>query len=302
MMARCSLNHVYRIAILIAVGLIAWQPNSTASGQEPDKSMATGTTSKAQRAAATSRIPYDQLEEAVADKVANVVRDASIYRQLPVSTIKTDPDLYLTLLRYPEIIVSTWQLMSVTKMNSRRVAPFVLDCTDGAGTKTRTQLVYGDPHLNVYYSEGEYDGPMLFRKVTGKCVILVETRYEADEAGNPQATTRMNLFLHIDNMAANLIARSIHPLVGTTADHNFVETLKFVESLNHSASVNGPGVQRLADKLPGLDPDVRDRFRDVAGLAWQRSLRRQQLSESNPRTPQTMQAGFTAPSVTIGDK
>jgi hypothetical protein len=302
MMARCSLNPVHRIAIMIAVGLMAWQPTSVASGQEPDKSLATGTTSKAQRAAAANRIPFDQLEEAVADKVANVVRDASIYRQLPVTSIKTDPDFYLTLLRYPEIIVSTWQLMGVTKMNSRRVAPFVLDCSDGAGTKTRTQLVYGDPHVNVYYSEGEYDGPMLFRKVTGKCVILVETRYEADEAGNPRTTTRMNLFLHIDNMAANLIARSIHPLVGTTADHNFVETLKFVESLSHSASINGPGVQRLADKLTGLDPDVRDRFRDVAGLAWQRSMKRQLVSESSQRTPQTMQAGFTVPSVSIGDK
>lgn len=302
MLARLSAKQVFHFAILIAVSVMAWQPASLAVAQEPDRSLATGTTSKAQRAAAAGRIPHDQLERQVSEKVASVVREASIYRQLPVTSINADPDLYLTLLRYPEIIVSTWQIMGVTKMESRRIAPFMLDCSDGAGTKTRTQLVYGDPHMNIYYAEGEYDGPMLLRKVTGRCVVLVETIYEADAAGNPRATTRMNLFLQIDNMAANLIARSIHPLVGTTADHNFVETLKFVESLSHSASINGPGVQHLADKLSGLEPDVRERFRDVAGLAWQRSLRRQQMNETSQRVPPTMQTGFVAPSTTIGDK
>jgi hypothetical protein len=265
-----------------------------ASGQMIDTSMATGTSGKSQRAAAAARIPHDQLDPAVSQKVAEVVRKATIYRQLPVTTINSDPDLYLTLLRYPEVIISTWQLMGVTQMNAARVAPFTMQVADGAGTTTRTDLIYGDPTLNVFYSEGEYDGPMLFRKITGKCVIIVESLYQADVAGQTSVTSRLNIFLQIDNMAAGLIARTIHPLVGTTADDNFVETLKFAEKLAATTEKNGPGVQRMGERLNGLQPDVRQRFIEVAGVAWQRAIQRQQ-PEINRRTVQTgyTQTGYT---------
>ncbi len=251
--------------------------------------MATGTSSRTQRKQAVARIPYDRIDPAVARKVADVVQSAAIYRQLPVTTIQSDPDLYLTLLRYPEIIISTWQLMGVTQMDARRVAPFTLNSSDGAGTTTQAELIYGDPHLNIYYAEGEYEGPMLFRKVTGKCVIVVESRYVLGPGGQPTVTSRMNVFLQIDNLAASLIAKTIHPLVGTTADHNFVETMKFAEKLSETTGRNGPGVQRMAERLNGIQPDVRQRFVDVAGIAWQRNQQRQLL----PSDINSVQTGYT---------
>ncbi len=269
---------ILRCIVLLAVSVGASIFSQSASGQI-DTSMATGTTSKTQRNAAAARIPHDRLDAAVSQKVADVVRSATIYRQLPVTTINSDPDLYLTLLRYPEVIISTWQLMGVTQMTARRVAPFAIEVDDGAGTTTKTDLIYGDPNLNIFYAEGEYDGPMLFRKVTGKCVIVVESLYQRDANGKPSVTSRLNIFLHIDNMAAGLIAKTIHPLVGTTADNNFVETLKFTEKLASTTEKNGPGVQQMGGRLNGLQPDVRKRFIEIAGIAWQRAQQRK-MAES----------------------
>lgn len=267
------------------IGLLAFPAVANA---QLDPSKATGSTSSTLRRQAASRIPLKQMPPAVAQKVASVVNNASLYRQLPVTTIKSDPDMYLFLLRYPETIISTWRLMGISEMTARRTAPYSLQASDGAGTTTRADLVYGRPDLNIYYAEGEYEGPMLFRKVTGKCVIMIESSYARGPDGKVRVTSRMNFFMKIDNLAASLIAKTVHPLVGTTADHNFVETLKFAEKLSETSGSNGPGVQRMGDRLPGLSPDVRRRFREMAGVVWQRS-------QGQAGTTSTMQAGFSQP-------
>lgn len=244
-------------------------------------SEATGTSSKTYRKQAISRIPFNQMQPAVAKRISDVVNSSSLYRQLPVTTIQSDPDMYLFLLRYPETIISTWKLMGVSVMEARRTGDFQLQSNDGAGTTTNAELLYGQPNLNIYYAEGEYDGPMLFRKVTGKCIIMIESDYQRGQDGKIHVTSRMNFFMKIDNLAASIIAKTIHPLVGTTADHNFVETLRFAEKLSQTSSRNGPGVQRMANRLEGLRPDVRQRFKDIAGVTWQRAQGNAQSLGSN---------------------
>ncbi len=241
------------------------------TAQVTDSGAASGTSNRNYRQQAAARIPLRQMAPAVAQQVANVVNGATIYRQLPITTIQSDPDMYLFLLRYPEAIISTWRLMGVSEMTAVRTAPFQLQAADGAGTTTNAKLIYGDTRLNVYYAEGEYEGPMLFRKVTGKCVIMVESDYQRDSDGKVNVTSRLNVFLKIDNMAAGIIAKTIHPLVGTTADHNFVETMKFAEKLSETSERNGPGVQRMAARLEGLRPEVRSRYMEVAGITWERA-------------------------------
>ena len=253
-----------------------------------DRSMATGTTSNTYRKQAAARIPYQQMSPAARQRVADVVNNASLYRQLPVTTIQSDPDMYLFLLRYPETIIGTWNLMGISEMSARRIAPFRLKAADGSGTTTNAELVYGKPNLNIYYAEGEYDGPMIFRKVTGSCVIMVESDYRQGADGLVQVTSRMNFFLKIDNLAASIIAKTIHPLVGTTADHNFVETLKFAEKLSQTSARNGPGVQRMANRIDALTPEVRQRFQEMAGVVWQRSQPQSTRSTA-------VQTGFSEP-------
>lgn len=236
-----------------------------------DPTMATGSTSSTYRKQAAARIPYQKMSPAVRHRVADVVNNASLYRQLPITTIQSDPDMYLFLLRYPETIIDTWRLMGITEMNARRTAPFRLQAADGSGTTTTAELVYGDPTMNIYYAEGAYDGPMIFRKVQGSCVIMVESNYNRGRDGKVHVTSRMNFFLKIDNLAASIIAKTVHPLVGTTADHNFVETLKFAEKLSQTSERNGRGVQHMADRLESLNPEVRQQFQEIAGVVWERS-------------------------------
>jgi hypothetical protein len=239
---------------------------STSIAQEPE----VGSGKRQYRIQAVQSIPFHQLNQATKDKLNSVLKKPSIYRRLPISTINSDPDYFRFLVRYPEVMVDIWQLMGVTKMSTRRTGPYTIDCDDGVGTLSSLELVYGNDNLHIFYGKGSYEGPVLRKKLYGSCVLVLQTSFAQGAEGKPIATNQLDVFLKVENAALGLIAKTIQPIVGTTADHNFVESLKFVQRLNETTERNGPGVQRMAKRLD-IDQDVRQKFVDVVSLVFERS-------------------------------
>ncbi len=86
--------------------------------------------------------------------------------------------------------------------------------------------------------------------------------------GRCYVTSRLDCFLTIEPCGAELLTKTVSPLLGKTADNNFIQTVAFVGSLSHTAEVNERGVLRLATQLTRVQPEVRARFADLAaGLA-----------------------------------
>jgi len=220
-------------------------------------------------------VPFQQLNQETAAKLKPVLEKPSIYRRLPKMSIECDQDYFRFLVRHPEIVVEIWKLMGVTKMDTTRVGPYQLQSDDGAGTLSDLELVYGDGEKHIFYGTGTYEGPLLRRKLSGKCVLVMQTQHTVDEKGKPKAINQLDVFLKVDNVAAGVIARSLQPLVGPTADHNFVESLKFIQRLHDTTVRNGQGVQLMGERLD-VQPQVLAGFQQVAGLAFERGNQYQQ--------------------------
>ena len=110
--------------------------------------------------------------------------------------------------------------MGVTQMSTERTGPFSVKTNDGAGTISDLELIYGNDRLHVFYGNGSYTGPLLKQKLTGRCVIVLQTQSKETATGY-ELTNVLDIYLRVDNATASLITRTIQPLVGTTADHNF---------------------------------------------------------------------------------
>jgi hypothetical protein len=229
-----------------------------------------GTSSRQFRDEALAAIPLRELSTSAQQRVSEILNKSSIYRRLPRMTIEVDPDYFLVLQRYPEIVVEIWRLMNVTEMTTERVEPFVLSSDDGAGTISRCELVYGTEQLHLFIGEGTYEGSLIKRPIQGECVILVRSETKTLASGAPSVSCVLDVFVKIDNAAAGMVAKTIQPIIGRTADHNFVETMRFVQRLNETTQRNGPGVQGMAYKLTGLSNEVRQLFIETAGLVYQR--------------------------------
>jgi hypothetical protein len=238
-----------------------------------------GTTSRAARQQAIAAIPFDQLNPQTSQLIRQLVQNASVFRRLPITTIQSDPDVYLFLVRYPEVVVDTWRLMGISNMTAQRTGQYTLSGNDGAGTTCSVDLVYGTPNLHVFLVNGSYSGPRLLKSITGKCVVVLQSAYQRGSDGLPQATSCMDVFLVVDNVAADWAARTLHPMFGGVADHNFVESLGFLEKMSRTTVENGPGIQGMSNKLTGVHPEVRARFSHIAGIVSERYG----MSEASPQ-------------------
>ncbi len=231
-------------------------------------------TSRADREEAIGEIPFTKLKPEVREKLSTIVERPSIYRRLPSKTISCDPDMYLFLVRYPEVVVNIWELMGITNVKLKRVGEFTFECSDGAGTVGTVEIVYGTQDLHILYCDATYEGPLTGHKLKGRGVMVLKAEYKKDEHDRAHVENHLDVFIQLDQVGAEIIAKTLQPLVGKAADINFHESATFVSRVSQAAETNSPGVQRLAAKLQNCAADVRAQFAEVAGKVGERSADR----------------------------
>ncbi len=240
---------------------------------------------------AARAIPFDQLSEGSRTKLWQVVSQPSVFRRMPAKTIECDPDLYVFLARYPEVVVNIWQLMGVTTVDMKRTGDFAFWATDGSGTTSSVELIYGTREMHVFYAEGVYEGPLFLNKSDGRCVMVLHSSYAPGNA-NTKVSSQLDLFLSLDHAGAELVAKTLHPLVGRTADNNFVESVKFFGKVSEAAQTNGDNLHRLASRLERVEPVVRDEFIRLTSAISSRYSQPQTWTGDNRRDIESTQAGL----------
>ncbi len=246
---------------------------------EPQSPDPTGTLStREQRAAAIAAVPTSRLTPAARDRIHSIVGRPTFYRHLPTQVIDCDPDLFICITRQPELLVGIWEVMGITHVKTKRLDDYRLLAHDGSGTTCTIDLVYGDRGLHVFVADGYYDGKLVASKITGKGVFVLRTKYEKQANGLTFVEGTLDCFVQLDNLGADLIARTFGPLIGKTADHNYIETAKFVGQLGISARENPLGVQDLGARLPQVNEAVKVKFIETVGDI-ERKTANQQLSK-----------------------
>ena len=223
-----------------------------------------GSNGRQAREDATRSIPYEKLPEEIQGKVKAVVQNPSLFRRVPVQVIDCDPNLYLFLVRNPEVVVNIWQVMGISRVTLDRTGPNTFKGNDAAGTTGAIRLCYSNHDTQVIYAEGAYDGPMFSQPVQAQCVLVLKAAYVQETNGHYYITNRLDAFIHVDHVGLDLIAKTFAPLVTKTIDINFRETAAFVSVVSRTAAANPQGVRRLAAKLTGLDANLRNEFARVA--------------------------------------
>ncbi|TWT48422.1 hypothetical protein Pla111_01900 [Botrimarina hoheduenensis] len=239
----------------------------------------TGDSSSSALQAAQQTIPWQALSAAQQQAVAEVVNDSTLFRRLPTRVIDCDAELFDHLAEHPELVVETWNLMGVSQVGLRRTGPNNYSATDAAGGQgsiqilDRRQEANGVTHV-LAYARGIYRAPPMPASLTATTVMVMRSHPHREANGRTHITTEMDAFIRLDRPAAELVMRTLKPLVTRTADHNFVETMRFVSLFSRTAEQNPEGMQRLAEQLTEVDDATRARFIAVCHRTAQRSLAR----------------------------
>jgi hypothetical protein len=220
-------------------------------------------TSDASRQDAAKSIPMEKLTPEDRAKVDSVVTNPSIFRRMPTKVVDCDPDMYLFLVRHPDVVVNIWEILKVSRIQLRQTEENRFRLTEPVGTVANFEFIYRSHDTHVLYGEGSYDGPLMAKPAKGRGVLVLKCGYVRETNGRYYITSRLDCFLTIEPAGIELLTKTVSPLMGKTVDNNFIQTAAFVSSLSRTAEVNRRGVQRLATQLTHVDPDVRTQFEEV---------------------------------------
>ena len=263
-----------RLGVLVALALVLLRPCPLAADPlrrlRPDPRKAS--TSHAARQDAVKSIPFDKLDAESRAKVVSVLRDVSFFRRMPVQVIPCDPGLFLFLVQHPDVIVNIWQVMGVTGIEMQETGPNTFHVVDPAGTKGSAEYLYSDHETQLIYSEGAYEGPLFTRPAKGRCLMVLKSGYVREPDGRYYITTRVDVFMRMENVGVDLLTKAFSPLVGKVADMNLAYTAGFFASFSRAAEKNPQGARRLADKLSTVRPEVRQRLAQLAERAAQQAV------------------------------
>ena len=229
---------------------------------EAQQSAPVGNSTREMRDVATRSIPFSQLTPSAVHQIRSVVDSASYFRRMPTETVACDPEMFTFLVRNPEVMVGIWDVMGITRVMLNRVGQYQLTGDDGAGTTCKMDLIFGDDTTHIYAVSGAYKGSLWPKELQGNSIVLIHNSPVVTSNGvvSPSMQVTMDVFLKLDNIGADLIVRSLGPLVNKSADHNFIECVAFLEQVSQVAANNPVGLQNLASRINNLDPNTRDQF------------------------------------------
>jgi hypothetical protein len=217
------------------------------------------------KAQAIQSIPRKLLDPQALAKVDGVLADTAMYRRLPIRVMPCDPDMYLFLVRQPDVVVNIWDVLKMSNLAMEQTGPTSFDMVDNAGTEGTVEFLYQSADTHIIFSEGRYRGPLIKKPITGRSIVVLKTGYVREPDGRYFITSRLDAFVQVDHEGLELLTKTIHPLVGKVADVNFTQTVAFVGSLSKTAEVDPDGVRRLASQLDKVMPNVAREFAQVSG-------------------------------------
>ena len=233
-----------------------------------------GTSSTAVRRSAVQSIPFDRLDAESREKVNSVLSNVSVFRRLPVRIVNCDPDLYLFLVRHPDVVVNIWEILGVAQLQLRQTDIDTFRIVESEGTAATLEYLYHSREMQIVYGRWTYTGPLLARKISGTCLAILKTGYSKDAEGRYFITSRMDGFVNVDSGGAEMLARVLQPLVVKNVDDNFIQTIAFLGSMSKTAEVNAGGMQRLAGRLAHVQPETRQQLSAVLASVAQRAAAR----------------------------
>jgi hypothetical protein len=256
---------------LAVLALVTFASSARAASNNGSNDAIQGTSSAAARASAVQSIPFDKLDAASRSKINTVLNNASIYRRMPTRTVNCDPDLYLFLVRHPDVVVNIWEILGVAQMQLRQTDVDSFHINEAEGTAASMEYLYHSSNQQIIYGKWTYTGPLLARKINGHCLAMLRSSYVKEANGKYYITAQMDGFISIESGGAELIARTLQPLMVKNVDNNFIQTVAFLGSLSKTAEVNPQGMVRLADRLTHVQPATRQQLGDVVNSVAQRS-------------------------------
>ena len=219
-------------------------------------------------------IPWNSLDAHSTKRIRDVMDGKTFYRRMPQQLGYCDAEMYDFMVCHPDVVVELWELLGVTQISLSETGPNKYLLKEGTSTTSQVEVLYKSKNLCIVYASGEYEAPMLLRKIKGDVILLLKSRYGRDKENRPVVQCDLDTYVRIHNPGAEMLAKILLPVVGKIADSNFEQTVGFVMNVSEAAQDDFERLAELAQRMKSVRPQVAKEFAFVAEAVFDREADR----------------------------
>lgn len=237
------------------------------------KNVQPGSSSLATRREALGELSLAGLTPLQAAKAQQVISGLGLFRRMPTLEMEVDPQVYRYLLSHPDIAVSTWRAMEISKFQLSPTGPATWHADAGDGSVGTVELWRATPDETVIYCDGAFKSPLLSKPIVARAIMRLKMRFFEDASGTPKVEHTGDVFVEFPSQTVETVARVISPVSHMIADRNFRQLTLYVHLMSQAMSRQPGWIKTIARRMDVSD-EQRQEFVTVAAQAYATSERR----------------------------
>lgn len=255
---------------------------------------AKGASDSPSRKSAIAALPLDQLSHENRQKVAGLLKSISFYRRLPTVTFPVEPEVYNYFLAHPDVAVSIWRAMKISKLQMWQTGRCDYEADTGDGSVGALEVLHNGGEKCLVACDGLYKSPLFSKPISARSLLFLQTSFARQADGTIHVTHRADLFVMFPSQTIDVVARIFSPLTVKMTDRTFTEISLFMKMMSMAMCRRPDWVEQITDKMDGV-ADVRkeqvlELSEQLHAATRQRETERQGTNESGSSRPQGAEA------------
>jgi len=267
------------MALCIACALLA--ASSTASASQLEEMavragvtvLAGGTSDSVAEKAARSSLPLNWMNRVARDRANAILNRTSQFRRLPQVQYATDQPLYQYLVQHPDVAVSTWRALGISKFQLWQTGPLEYEAEAGDGSEGIADVLYRDQNHCLFICEGKYQNPLLPAAIEASALVWFRYHFTKDANGMDVVRQTADVFITFPSQSVAAIAKVLSPVTNSLLDRNLYEVTLYCCMMSRAVKTEPGWVIQLAQQLDGVLPSRPQELIGIARIDRRRAFR-----------------------------
>jgi len=235
--------------------------------------------------AAKAALPLNRLTPAGRRRADGILTNLSMFRAMPAVRIEVDHDAYRYFVEHPDVAVSIWRALDVSKCQLWQTGPDSYETDVGDGSVGVIDVLYRSDRDHLVIGEGEFKSPLLPKPIRAAGLLHLHTEYVTRVDGQPEAICRGNLFVTFPSQTVETAAKVISPMTNIVIDRNFEEISLFAHMMTLAMQTQPGWVENVAQQLDGILERRRGELLQIAARAYVTHKKRELALDGVPPNP-----------------
>jgi len=267
------------LTALLLCTLVLATDNSVRADQLQDlakkagmKILSDGESSSDSQKKTVASLPFNQMTAPNRQRAQKIVEGCNQYRRLPTLQYSIDEPIYRYLLQHPDVAVSTWRVMGISRFEMWQTGPMEYEAKAVDGTEGVADILYQDANQMLFVCEGNYHNLLLLRPLEASALIWFRAVYAPGADGTHIVTQRADVFVRFPSAGLSTVAKMLTPVTNSMMDRNLFEISLYSSMMSRAVRDEPEWVIQVADQMEGVLPQRKNELMDVARLLRKTSV------------------------------